>query len=139
MSGAKQLMFLHFLSRVVIGVTEMGLVWVDAVIRSPFTDRAVTVKALVDTGATLSVIPRRIAKELQLPVIGKRRVATTKGVAELDECIGIVEVMDRKAYTHILVSDDIDVALIGAVTLETLGLEVDPVTGRLKEAKTYLL
>ena len=132
-------MFLHFLSRVVIGVTEMGLVWVDAVIRSPFTDRAVTVKALVDTSATLSVIPRRIAKELQLPVIGKRRVATTKGVAELDECIGIVEVIDRKAYTHILVSDDIDVALIGAVTLETLGLEVDPITGRLKESKTYLL
>jgi len=72
-------MFLHFLSRVVIGVTEMGLVWVDAVIRSPFTDRAVAVKALVDTGATLTVVPRRIAEELQLPVIGRRRVATAKG------------------------------------------------------------
>jgi predicted aspartyl protease len=47
--------------------------------------------------------------------------------------------MDRKAYSHILVSDDVDVTLIGAVTLETLGLEVDPVTGRLKESKTYLL
>jgi predicted aspartyl protease len=76
------------------------------------------VKALVDMGATLSVVPRRIAKELQLPVIGRRRVATAKGVAELDECIGVVEVMGRKAYSHILVSDDIDVALIGAVTLE---------------------
>jgi predicted aspartyl protease len=29
--------------------------------------------------------------------------------------------------------------LIGTVTLETLGLEVDPVTGELKEAKAYLL
>jgi predicted aspartyl protease len=38
-----------------------------------------------------------------------------------------------------LVSDDIDVVLIGAVTLETLGLEVDPVTRRLKEATMYLL
>jgi len=117
----------------------MGLVWIDAVIRSPSTDRATTVKALVDTGATLSVVPRKIAVELQLPVIGRRRVATAKGVAELDECIGIVEVMGRKAYTHILVSDDVDVALIGAVTLETMGLEVDPVTGRLKESKIYLL
>jgi predicted aspartyl protease len=53
--------------------------------------------------------------------------------------IGIVEVMDRKAYSHILVSDDIDVTLIGSVTLKTLGLEVDPVTGRLKEARIYLL
>ena len=51
----------------------------------------------------------------------------------------IVEVMDRKAYSHILVLDDIDVALIGIITLETLGLEVDLVSGRLKEFKTYLL
>jgi clan AA aspartic protease len=117
----------------------MGLVWIDTVIRSPSTDRATIVKALVDTGATLSVIPRKIAVELQLPVIGRRRVVTAKGVTELEECIGIVEVMGRKAYSHILVSDDIDVVLIGAVTLETMGLEVDPVTGRLKESKTYLL
>jgi predicted aspartyl protease len=50
-----------------------------------------------------------------------------------------VEVMDRKAYSHILVLDDTDVTLIGVVTLETLGLEVNPVTGKLKEATTYLL
>jgi predicted aspartyl protease len=47
--------------------------------------------------------------------------------------------MGRKAYTHILVSDDIDVALMGAVTLETLSLEVDSATGRLKESKIHLL
>jgi len=38
-----------------------------------------------------------------------------------------------------LVSDDVDTVLIGVVALETLGLEVDPVTGELREAKTYLL
>jgi len=117
----------------------MGLVWIDAIIRNPFTNKAVAVKALVDAGATLTVVPRKIADELQLPVIGRRRVATAKGVAELDECIGVVEVMGRKAYTHILVSEDVDIVLISAVTLETLGLEVDPVTGELKEAKIYLL
>jgi len=117
----------------------MGLVWIDAVIRSPSTGGAVAVKALVDTGATLSVVPRRIAEELQLPVIGRRRVATAKGVTELDERTGIVEVMGGKAYLHMLVSDDIDVVLIGAATLETLGLEVDPATGELKEATMYLL
>jgi len=117
----------------------MGLVWIDAVIRSSSTGRAIAVKALVDTSAALSVVPRRIAEELQLPVIGRRRAATAKGVAELDECVGIVEVMGRKAYTHILISEDVDTVLIGVVTLETLGFEVDPVTGELREAKTYLL
>jgi predicted aspartyl protease len=76
-------MFLHFLSRVLIGVTEMGLAWVDAVIKSPFTDRAVAVKALVDTGATLTVVPRKIAEELQLLVIGRRSVARLRGLQSL--------------------------------------------------------
>jgi predicted aspartyl protease len=38
-----------------------------------------------------------------------------------------------------LVSDEIDVALIGTVALEILGFEIDPVIGKLKEAKIYLL
>jgi predicted aspartyl protease len=93
----------------------------------------------VDTSTILTVVPRRVAEELQLPVIGKRRAATAKGTAELDECIGVVEVMGRKAYVHMLVSNDVDIVLIGAITLETLGLEVDPTTGKLKETTTYLL
>jgi predicted aspartyl protease len=93
----------------------------------------------VDTGTTLTVVPRRVAEELQLPVIGRRRAATAKGTTELDECIGIVEVMGRKAYTHMLASNDADIALIGATTLETLSLEADPTTGKLKETTTYLL
>jgi len=46
-------------------------------------------------------------------------------------------VMGRKAYVHMLVS--VDTVQIGVTTLETLGLEVDPTTGKLKEATTYLL
>ena len=85
------------------------------------------------------MVPRRIDGELQLPVIRRRRVARAKGVAELDECIGVAKVMGGKGYTRILVSDDVDTVLIGAVTLETLGPEVDPVAGELKEAKIYVL
>ncbi|NAZ12196.1 MAG: hypothetical protein GU361_05675 [Desulfurococcales archaeon] len=105
-------------------------------IRNLFTSRSISVKALVGTEAIFTVIPRKIAVELQLPVICRRRATTVKGVTELDECVGMVEVMGRKAYSHILVSDGVDIVLIGSVTLETLGLEVEPVTGRLKESKT---
>jgi len=117
----------------------MSLIWIDAVIRNPFTGKAITAKALAGTGIILTVVPRKVADELQLPVIGRRRAAIAKGVTELDECIGVVEVMGRKAYTHILVSDYVDAVLIGVATLEILGLEVDLVMGELKEAKTYLL
>jgi clan AA aspartic protease len=117
----------------------MGHVWVDVVIRTLDTGRSVSLKALVDAGATLTVVPRKIVKELNLLLIGKRVAATAKSVAEFDECLGVIEIMGRKAYSHMLVSDEIDVALIGTVALETLGFEIDPVTGKLKEAKIYLL
>jgi len=49
---------------------------------------------------------------------------------ELDECIGIVEAMGGKAYTHILMLEDVvNMVLMGAATLEALGFEVGPVTG----------
>jgi aspartyl protease family protein len=114
----------------------MGLTWVEAVIKNPNTDRHATAKALVNTAATLTVLPRRIAEGLQLPVIGRR--STAKGAAELDECVGVVEVMGRKAYTHMLASNDLGIVQVGATTPK-LGFEVDPVTGKLKEAATYLL
>jgi predicted aspartyl protease len=117
----------------------MNLTLIGTVIKNPFTDKAITTKAPVDIGTTLTVIPRKIAKELQLPVIGRKRAATAKGTTELDECVGIVEVMGRKAYTHMLASNDTDTVLIGATTLETLGLEAYTTTGKLKEATTYLL
>ena len=119
--------------------SRVGHVWVDIVIGNPFTSRSVSTRALIDTGATYSVVPRRVFEELQLPVIGRRSVVTARGSVELDECLGIVEVIGRRAYSHILVSEDVDTPLIGTVTLEILGFEVDPITGRLKEAKIFLL
>ena len=116
----------------------MGHVWVDVVIGNSFTGRSVSARAFIDTGATYSVVPRRVFEELQLPVIGRRGVVTARGSVELDECLGVVEVMGRRAYSHILVSEDIDTPLIGTVTLETLGFEVDPITGELREARVFL-
>ncbi|MFZ8788358.1 MAG: aspartyl protease family protein [Acidilobaceae archaeon] len=78
----------------------MGHVWVEALIGNPITGRSVRVRSLVDTGATYTVIPRRVFEELQLPVIGRRSVVTARGSVELDECLGVVEVMGRRAYTH---------------------------------------
>jgi clan AA aspartic protease len=117
----------------------VGYVWVDAVIRNSITNRSAFVKALVDTGATYTVIPRKIFEELKLPLRGKRKVRIAKSLTELDVCEGIVEIMGRNTPTLILVSDDLDFALIDVTTLELLGLEVDPATGELKESIALLL
>ena len=117
----------------------MGYVWVDAIIKNPFTGKSISVKALVDTGATLTVIPRKIANERGLPMSGKSIVQTARGVTELEACFGVVEIMGEETPARILVSDEVDTVLIGITVLEQLGLEVDPVTGKLKKTKLLLL
>jgi clan AA aspartic protease len=120
------------------GKLEMGHIWVEAVIANPFTGKSTSVKALVDTGAIDTVIPRRIAEELQLPVTGKSVVLTAKGRVELDECIGVMEMMGKRRTVPMLISDEISFMLIGVTTLELLRLEIDPVTGKLKESIAFL-
>jgi clan AA aspartic protease len=114
--------------------TEKQYVWVDAVIANPFTGKNTSVKALVDTGATDTVIPRKVAEELQLPVTGKSVVLTARGPVELNECVGVMEIIGKRRTVPMLISDEINFTLIGVTTLEWLRLEVDPTTGKLNVA-----
>ncbi|GAB6944857.1 aspartyl protease family protein [Vulcanisaeta sp. JCM 14467] len=116
----------------------MGHVWVSARIGNVDLSRVVEVRALVDTGATLTVIPRSLANELGLAVTGKSRVETGAGIIEVDRSRAWVEIEGRGEVVPVLVSDIIDKVLIGVTTLEVLGLEVDPVTGRLREMRLLL-
>ncbi len=58
----------------------MGHVWVEARICSIGGSRCRTVRALVDTGATLSVVPRSVAKELGLRPHPIDKVQTGGGI-----------------------------------------------------------
>ncbi len=111
----------------------MGHIWVKARISNIDRTRSVEVEALVDTGATLSVVPRRIADELGLEITGKTVVETGAGRILLDRSRAWIEIMGRSEIVPVLVSDSIDRVLIGVTTLEVLGLQVDPLTGKLKE------
>jgi len=116
----------------------MGHVWVKARIGNEDGSKIIETMALVDTGATLTVIPRSIANELGLRVTGKFRVETGIGVIEVDRSRAFIEVEGRSEVVPVIISDIIDKALIGVTTLEVLGLEVDPATGRLREGRLLL-
>ncbi|GAB6947835.1 hypothetical protein JCM16161A_19650 [Vulcanisaeta sp. JCM 16161] len=114
----------------------MGHVWVEAELISG--DREVRVKALVDSGATLTVIPRALAEELGLKVIDRGTVMTAGGPVGVEFSEVKVRLMGREATVRVVISDIIDKVLIGITTLEILGLMIDPTTGTLREAP-YLL
>jgi predicted aspartyl protease len=96
---------------------------VEAVIRSPVSGRSASVKALVDAGATLSVVPKRVADDLGLPVLGKALVKTARGVTELEVRYGFVEIMGEETPARILVSDEVEDVLIGLTGWSYLGLK----------------
>ncbi len=117
----------------------MGHVYVKLVLSNPADSQlTAAVDALVDTGATSTVVPRVLADRLQLPVIGRLTVRTATGDEDLDNSGAVVQINGRRAFNPILISDTIDKTLVGVITLEALGLSVDPKGRQLKEAEVLL-
>jgi aspartyl protease family protein len=112
---------------------EVGHVWVRARVGDESGSKSAEVEALVDTGATLTVIPRRLAEELGLRVTGRTQVETAAERITLERTRVRLELEGREELVPALISDVIDKVLIGVTALEVLGLQVDPLTGRLKE------
>jgi clan AA aspartic protease len=117
----------------------MGHVHVKARLRSPTNGREREVDALVDTRATLTVIPRAYAEELGLARIGTRQVRTASGAEELEETFMLIDAEGRTTTTPTLISPKVDRVLLGVLALEALELKVNPTTGRLERAELLLM
>lgn len=117
----------------------MGHIYVEAVFSNPEKPKLrVKARALVDTGASFTVLPKSIADKLGLDLLGKVSVKTAMGEQELDEVEARIGVTDRERITPSLVSEQLEFPLIGVVTLEILRLKVDPTTGRVEELPLLL-
>jgi aspartyl protease family protein len=95
--------------------------------------------AVVDTGATWTVVPRELAENLSLDVFGGKTVKTAEGLQTLRQSYAYIEMADKEMVTHLLVSDTLDTTLIGVTTLEAMGLMVDPTKEELRDAEVFLL
>lgn len=61
----------------------MGHTWVEITIANMEKTRSRSVKALVDTGASLTVLPEQLAEDLGVAIIGEERVSTGAGVVRI--------------------------------------------------------
>ncbi len=108
----------------------MGLFRVKGCLTGP-TGRSEDAELLVDTGATLLVVPRSLAERLELAARRSQPVMIAGGqravwpVAEVRLALGGSEVT-----TPCFIAPD-GPTLLGAVALESLFLAVDPVAKRL--------
>ncbi len=101
-------------------------------------EKATTVRMLVDTGATFSVIPLWLAH-----AIGIRRPRRSVSVrladgrrVRLGADVAIIQIDGREAPTTILVGK-VDEPILGVEALEALGLVVDPGKKRLSPSRRY--
>ena len=116
----------------------MGHTWIDIKISNLEKTSVKKVPGLVDTGATLTTIPKKLAEELSIKTIAKEQVQTGAGLINIEKGNAIVAIEEKECIQTIWISDIIEKVLVGCVTLETLGIKVNPVTGKLEETPLML-
>jgi predicted aspartyl protease len=116
----------------------MGLTYVEGVLTGP-TGTQATVKFLVDSGAKYTLVPAEESRMLGLQP--KRTVAFTladgstikRGVSECH-----LSLPQGEGHTPVILGEPGDEALLGVVTLEELGLMLNPFTRTLQPMRMML-
>jgi len=119
----------------------MGYVKVKATVRNVYDSKLQTeLELIADTGAIYTIISRKHLESLQIKPTGKRqfRIADAKTIIRE---VGITQIEIDKEITHSITvfGEPEDAQVLGVTTLEELGLQVDPVNGKLKPLELSLL
>jgi len=116
---------------------NMGHIYVEAALEGIRGKKVM--RALVDTGATYTVIDKMVAEEIGVvhtPWREDVQLADGQGV-EAEIALARVRILDRAFTVKVLVMKAPE-PLIGVDTLESLGLRVDPTTGRIEHSRGFL-
>jgi clan AA aspartic protease len=94
--------------------------------------RVAEVELFVDTGATLSWVPREVLDQLGVPRLPRRSFLVADGrTIERDTAGAVVRLNGKEANVTVVVAEPGDGHLLGATALESLGFSVDPIGRRL--------
>ena len=105
---------------------RVGLTYIDGVVTGPRGD-AVTLRFLIDTGAQYSLLPNEVWRALGLAstrTLAFNLADGTRIDRAVSECRISVEGVD--GHSPVILGEPGDVALLGVVTLENLGLVFNP-------------
>ena len=109
----------------------MGTFTVPLTVGNPDSAALETVEALVDTGATFSVMPASLLRRLDIAPTRTRRLRFANGqVEERQTGMAFFEVNGIDCEAMVVFGPE-DLHLLGATTLEALLLMVDPINKQL--------
>ena len=116
----------------------MGVTYIEGLVTGPSGKQA-SVHFLVDSGATYTLLPHQVWQEIELTP--KRSVTFTLADGttverEVSECH--LALPQGEAHTPVILGQPGDEALLGVVTLEILGLVLNPFTRTLQPMRMLL-
>ena len=118
----------------------MGTFRVEIEVGDPEGTRFESVEALVDTGATNTAFPASQLRRMGVSPHRKAMFELADGrQTELDIGRTWVRVDGRQEFTQVVFAGERTEPILGAVTLEEMGLAVDPVGRRLQPVRKYLM
>ena len=116
----------------------MGITYIEGTVRGPSGGEQ-RVRLLVESGATYTLLPERVWQGIGLAP--KREVSVTLAdgtevVRRVGECH--ITLPQGDGHTPVMLGEPGDAALLGVVTLEMLGLVLNPFTRTLQPMRMLL-
>ena len=114
---------------------KMGLTHVQVTVRNPAdAERSWAGAFLVDTGAIDSLVPRERLEQIGLKPKGRRVYGFADGrEAAMDITVAEVEFMGEIIGSTVVFGKEGSEPLLGVTALESMGIEIDPVSQRLRK------
>ena len=116
----------------------MGLVFVEGTVTGPSGKQA-TLRFLVDSGATYTLVPRKVWRAIGLKPLDSIKLSLADGTTvarKVSECR--IAIPQGERSTPVLLGEKGDEALLGTVTLEELRLVLNPFTRQLQPMRMML-
>jgi len=104
----------------------MGITYIQGQVTGP-GGKQETVKFLLDSGATYSLLPRKVWESIDLKPQRRMSFTLADGTS-VDRSVSEVYIVlpQGQAHTPVILGEKDDQALLGVVTLEILGLVFNP-------------
>jgi len=118
----------------------MGLTVLEVEVGNPAKPR-VTIKLefLIDSGAIYSVVPSTVLRKLRIRPLGAEEFRLADGSKIVrKKGIALFRYGDRVGGADVIFGERGDSVLLGALTLEALGLSLDPLRRELRELPMVL-
>ena len=118
----------------------MGLTALEIEVSSPATpDETQAIEFLIDSGAVYSVVPAEILEGLGIRPLTEQTFRLADGTQiSRQKGVAVFKYGDRIGGADVIFGEEGDYSLLGAFTLEALGLSLDPLRRELRQLPMLL-